>query len=99
MSDGNFASAPEDQSCWGMYTKANLFEGLPVGPLAEELMTPLVTTPRLRIERIISTGQASPADHWYDQDWDEWVVLLRGGARLLFEAETEPVAVNPGDSI
>jgi cupin 2 domain-containing protein len=82
-----------------MHTKANLFEGLPAGPLAEELVTALVTTPRLRIERIISTGQASAADNWYDQNWDEWVVLLRGSARLLFEGEPEPVTVNPGDSV
>jgi cupin 2 domain-containing protein len=62
-------------------------------------VTTLVTTPRLRIERIVSTGQASPPDCWYDQNWDEWVVLLQGSASLLFEGESEPVAVSPGDCI
>ena len=42
----------------------------------------------VRIERIVSTGQASPADFWYDQDEDEWVVLLSGAAKLEF-AEAE----------
>ncbi len=38
-----------------------------------------------RVERIVSRGQASPPGFWYDQDEDEWVIVLRGRARLELE--------------
>lgn len=34
------------------------------------------------IERIISTGQVTPIGEWYNQDQDEWVILLQGDATL-----------------
>jgi len=37
------------------------------------------------IERIISNGQITPCGEWYDQDLDEWVLLLQGDATLLFD--------------
>jgi cupin 2 domain-containing protein len=52
-----------------------------------------------RIERIVSTGQASPPDFWYDQDVAEWVVLLSGAAELQFEDESAPRKLAPGDWI
>jgi cupin 2 domain-containing protein len=57
----------------------------------------LLATPHLRIERIVSTGQASPPGHWYDQDRVEWVILLRGSAAILFEGESAPRLLAPGD--
>ena len=42
----------------------------------------------VRIERIISHGHASPADFWYDQAQHEWVIVLKGAARLQFEDGT-----------
>jgi cupin 2 domain-containing protein len=50
-----------------------------------------------RIERIVSTGQASPAGFWYDQDWAEWVVVLTGSAGLVIEGEATPRILAPGD--
>ena len=41
----------------------------------------------MRIERIVSQGHSSPHGFWYDQDQNEWVVLLKGAARLEFEDE------------
>ena len=41
----------------------------------------------MRVERIVSTGQASLPGFWYDQPGDEFVVLLTGAARLRFEEE------------
>lgn len=38
----------------------------------------------IRIERIISFGQQSPPDFWYDQDENEWIMLLKGKAKLEF---------------
>ena len=62
---------------------ANSFE-LPDELPGHEVVEPLVTRDRLRIERIISTGQTTPMGQWYDQDQDEWVVLLQGEAELTY---------------
>ena len=77
----------------------NLFADLPCRALAEELVTEILAAPNLRIERIVSTGQANPAEGWFDQEWNEWVILLRGGARLLFEDEAEARSLAPGDYV
>ncbi|CAO3446913.1 hypothetical protein [Azospirillum argentinense] len=77
----------------------NLLAGLPFGTLAEEIFTTLTETASsgtVRIERILSTGQASPAGFWYDQDWDEFVLIVQGAARLQLEGEAER-ALGPGD--
>lgn len=62
-----------------------------------ERFEPLVTRPGLRIERILSTGQASPEGFWYDQAEDEFVLLLAGAARLRLEASAGPLHLAPGD--
>jgi cupin 2 domain-containing protein len=72
----------------------NLFVGLPE-PLPDELFTTVVDSANVRIERIVSHGHASPDGFWYDQDHDEWVVVLKGAARLRFEDET--IDMKPGD--
>ena len=61
----------------------NLFETVP-GAGDREHVFPLLDSSGIRIERIVSNGQASPADFWYDQDNDEWVALLCGTATLKF---------------
>ena len=37
--------------------------------------------------RIESHGQASPPGFWYEQATAEWVLVVRGAARLQFEGE------------
>ncbi len=74
----------------------NLFAGLPAKLAGEEIVA-LLSTPEIRIERIVSTGQASPPGHWYDQERAEWVILLRGAAAILFEGEAEARELKPGD--
>jgi len=74
----------------------NLFPALPEHLEAEQT-TALVASENLRIERIVSTGQASPVGFWYDQPWTEWVLLVSGSAGLLFEGEAEPRVLRPGD--
>jgi len=64
----------------------NLFVGLPDNA-PEELLQTLHAQGDVRIERILSLGHTSPPDFWYDQDTAEWVLLLRGAARLRFEDE------------
>jgi cupin 2 domain-containing protein len=76
----------------------NLFANLPTN-LPEELVEILVQNDGLRIERIVSTGHASPKGFWYDQDQHEWVVVLTGRAKLLVEGDDQPVEMGPGDWI
>jgi cupin 2 domain-containing protein len=64
-----------------------------------EQVVELLSTGDVRIERIVSTGQASAPGFWYDQNWAEWVMLLAGSAGLLFEGEAEPRPLKPGDYI
>ena len=73
----------------------NLFSQFP-GDLHEELFETLVDRDAVRIERSLSRGHATPAGQWYDQDRHEWVLLLRGAARLAF-ADGREVALAPGD--
>jgi cupin 2 domain-containing protein len=74
----------------------NLFVPLPDDAAAEAVET-LLGQPGLRIERILSRGQASPPGFWYDQPEGEWVVLLSGAARLRFADEAAARALVPGD--
>jgi cupin 2 domain-containing protein len=62
----------------------NVFSALPDATHGE-CFDSLLTRPGCRIERIVSHGQASPPGFWYEQDWDEWVLLLAGEAVLGFE--------------
>ena len=79
----------------------SLLRGLPPGPLPDELFTTLAhgrgsMSGNVRIERIVSTGQTSPEGFWYDQGWDEFVLVVRGAARLEVEGEGER-PLGPGD--
>lgn len=75
---------------------SNLFADLPDGKGAEAV-TRLAEGGAFRLERIVSTGQATPPGDWYDQDDDEWVILLAGEAGLLIEGEAAPHTLRPGD--
>jgi len=76
----------------------NLFDNLTAGA-EEEVFTRLLETKGFRLERIVSTGQATPAGEWYDQDDHEWVLLLRGSAGLRFEGESRLHVLKPGDYV
>lgn len=88
----------------------NLFS-LPDPPPADELFEVLARSPEgdadplrragsapVRVERIVSTGQSTPAGTWYDQDQDEWVALLAGTATLSFE-DGRTIDLGPGDAL
>jgi cupin 2 domain-containing protein len=78
-----------------MLGQTNLFTDLqPFG--TEEIFTELLRTECMRIERIVSAGQITPPGQWYDQDWDEWVILLSGAAKLEF-ADGSIHDLKPGD--
>ena len=75
----------------------NLFDDLPRHADAE-LFSELLSVKGVRIERIVSTGQSTPADKNYDQDQDEWVLLVSGSAGLWIEGEGER-DLRPGDYV
>lgn len=75
----------------------NLLADLPAD-LPEELLTPIVTSGPVRVERIVSRGHASPEAFWYDQEEHEWVLVVQGHARLEIEDRGE-VSLGAGDHI
>jgi cupin 2 domain-containing protein len=79
----------------------NLFtlapSSLAVARNAAEQIETLLDQPGFRLERIVSTGQATAAGEWLSQPRAEWVVLLAGSAAVRFEDELESSSLRPGD--
>jgi cupin 2 domain-containing protein len=73
----------------------NLFEHI-APTLGEETVTVLASGRQVRVERIVSRGQASPPGFWYDQDEAEYVLLVAGSAVLELEG-SQPRTLHPGD--
>ncbi len=78
------------------FTHGNIFAAIP-GNDSEEVFETLTQKGTTRVERIISTGQSSPADFWYDQQHDEFVILLKGKAVIRFESDPELHTLTAGD--
>ena len=66
--------------------------------ISEELVDILVQSTNVRIERIVSTGHRSPETFWYDQREHEWVIVLQGEGRLVFE-NSKSLHLKPGDHV
>ena len=86
---------------WVLTARRNILLSISALParLPEELVETLAAGKHVRIERIVSTGQASPEGFWYDQEEIEWVVVLKGEAKLLFEGDAQPIHLKPGDHV
>jgi cupin 2 domain-containing protein len=82
-----------------MIKTGNLRRDLPARPLPDEVVDLLLERSGLRIERIVSTGQTTPEGQWYDQETDEWVLLVEGAARLRIEGEQADRELSEGDWI
>ena len=76
----------------------NLFADIPAN-LPEELFQTLLAKTHFRIERIVSMGHTSPDGVWCDQEEHEWVLLVKGAARLRFEDNETTVEMKPGSFI
>lgn len=76
----------------------NLNSGIPA-ELPEEITELLACSENIRIERIVSRGHRSPPDFWYDQDDDEWVLVVKGEAKLRFEEGDRVVHLTAGDYV
>jgi len=63
-----------------------------------EMFETLVRSGSARFERIVSPpGTASESSYWYDQTWDEFVLVVAGSAELLIDGEETPCRLAPGD--
>ena len=76
----------------------NLLDDVAKSESGERFET-LSRLPAVRIERIVSNGEVSPAGFWYDQDDDEWLTVIAGEARLEIDGETEVRNLRRGDWI
>lgn len=75
----------------------NLFADIPPDT-GQELVEEILQAEGFRIERIVSRGQASPEGSWYDQETEEWVLLVSGSATLRFD-DGRRIDLKPGDHL
>jgi len=76
----------------------NILSPLP-RPSVDEIVDALVQANGIRLARIVSHGQPSPAGFWCDQEEAEWVLIVAGRARVTIEGEAEDRDLGPGDSL
>jgi len=75
----------------------NIHDSLPID-LSAEAIDEIISAPGVRIERIVSKGHTSPDSGWYDQEENEWVMVLQGAGALTFE-DGSTVYLSAGDHI
>ncbi len=63
----------------------NIFDLSSIRDFSKEVFEELFQNKNIRIERIVSTGQITPEDNWYDSEFNEWIILLEGEAEITFE--------------
>jgi cupin 2 domain-containing protein len=73
----------------------NIFDGIP-SELADELFTTIHCGNTFAIERIVSQGHCSPEGFWYDQNENEWLIVLQGNATVQFDGSQESVELCEG---
>lgn len=74
----------------------NIFQH-PADDPGQEAFQAILKNDRFELESIISQGQSTEAGKWLDAENDEWVILLSGAARILFERENSARELKPGD--
>ncbi len=79
------------------HTIGNIFDSIP-DVFENEIVDCLVQNKQLKIERIVSKGHTSPASGWYDQQLNEWVIVIQGEAVLVFEDGSE-IILTAGDHL
>ncbi|NKC20953.1 cupin domain-containing protein [Pseudoalteromonas sp. S4498] len=75
----------------------NFLKDIPAD-LPEEIFETVLSHPNIRIERIVSSGHPSPSSGYYDQDENEWVLVLQGCGELTFD-DGKIVTLKAGDSL
>jgi cupin 2 domain-containing protein len=74
----------------------NIFSRLPAASKKEAFQV-LEKGRGFKIERIVSRGQATPENKWLSQKRAEWVIVLKGRARLLFKEKNKQFYLKSGD--
>ncbi len=64
--------------------KYNIFDEIPVDK-SEEKFFEIFRNEKIKIEKIVSNGQKSPENFWYEQERSEYILLLEGFAILEFD--------------
>ena len=80
-----------------MPSPENLLSDMPAATTEEQFL-PLLERPGVRLERIVSHGQATPPGEWLSQPQEEWVLLLTGGAKLTLKGRPT-LTLGPGDHV
>ncbi|MBK1791123.1 cupin domain-containing protein [Persicirhabdus sediminis] len=62
----------------------SLLDPLP-SQLGEEVFEILAQSDAVKIERIVSRGHSSPAEGWYDQSQNEWVMVVSGAGVVEYD--------------
>ncbi|MCF8142770.1 MAG: cupin domain-containing protein [Deltaproteobacteria bacterium] len=76
----------------------SLFKDIPP-ELPEEIFDTICARDSVKIERIVSRGHASPEGFWYDQDRNEFVLVVKGSAGLRLEGEADILVLKAGDYV
>jgi len=76
----------------------SLFKDIPP-ELPEEIFDTICATDSVKIERIVSRQHASPEGFWYDQDRNEFVLVVKGSAGLRLEGEADILVLKAGDYV
>ncbi len=79
-----------------MIEKYNIFDEIPIDK-KEEKFFELFKNETIKVEKIVSNGQKSPENFWYEQEKSEYILLLSGFAILEFE--DYEVELIKGDSL
>ena len=74
---------------------SNIFDSIPAD-LSSEVFEDLVSSDKVKIERIISKGHSSPDFGWYDQEQSEWVIVIAGSAIIDFDGKPS-ITLKAGD--
>ncbi len=82
----------------GNIQTGNIFKDVPPN-IRQEICETLVRDSGVKIERIVSKGQASKKGFWYDQDQNEWVMVVKGEAKLRFERDDELLTLSAGEYV
>ena len=71
---------------------SNIYSDIP-DDLTHEVIDEILRNGALKLERIVSKGHETSKDQWYDQEKNEWVILLKSSAGLMIEGEGEIVVL------
>jgi len=76
-----------------MIEKLNLLSNIPIDKENEKFFK-ILENETIKIEKIVSNGQKSPEDFWYDQEKNEFVLLIKGEAVLEIQEDNKIKSIN-----